>query len=44
MLGFTPRAKRVLETAFNEARAVSQDFIGTEHILLAILKEVTVLL
>ena len=39
MLGLTPRAKRVLETAFNESKNASYDFIGTEHILLAILKE-----
>jgi ATP-dependent Clp protease ATP-binding subunit ClpC len=38
-LGFTPRAKRVLEIAFNEARSAGQDFIGTEHILLAIMRE-----
>ena len=39
MLGFTPRAKKVLEVAFNEARVAGQDLIGTEHILNAILKE-----
>lgn len=39
MLGFTPRAKKVLEIAFNEARVAGQDLIGTEHILSAILKE-----
>jgi len=39
MLGFTPRAKRVLELAFHEARGHNQEFIGTEHILLAIMKE-----
>ncbi|MBE5812889.1 MAG: ATP-dependent Clp protease ATP-binding subunit [Clostridiales bacterium] len=39
MLGFTPRAKKVLEVAFNESRAAGQELIGTEHILTAILKE-----
>jgi len=39
MLGFTPRAKKVLEVAFNEARGSGQELIGTEHILNAILKE-----
>ena len=39
MLGFTPRAKKVLELAFREARGHNQEFIGTEHILLAIMKE-----
>jgi len=39
MLGFTPRAKRVLELAFHEARGHKQEYIGTEHILLAIMRE-----
>ena len=39
MLGFTPRAKRVLELAFHEARGHRQEYIGTEHILLAIMRE-----
>ncbi|MBP3284047.1 MAG: ATP-dependent Clp protease ATP-binding subunit [Clostridia bacterium] len=39
MLGFTPRSKRVLEIAFHEARGNGQEFIGTEHILLAIMRE-----
>lgn len=39
MLGFTPRAKRVLELAFHEARGHNQEYIGTEHILLAIMRE-----
>ena len=38
-LGFTPRAKRILENAFLEARKIGYNFIGTEHLLLAILKE-----
>ena len=39
MLGFTPRAKRVLELAFHEARGHKHEYIGTEHILLAIMRE-----
>ena len=36
---FTPRSKRVIETAFIEARKLGYNFIGTEHILIGILKE-----
>lgn len=39
MIGFTPRAKRILEVAFIEARGHKQEYIGTEHILLAIMRE-----
>ena len=38
-LGFTPRAKKILENAFIEAKKIGYNFIGTEHLLLAILKE-----
>ena len=38
-LGFTPRAKKILENAFLEAKRIGYNFIGTEHLLLAILKE-----
>ena len=38
-LGFTPRSKKVLENAFLEARKIGYNFIGTEHLLLAIIKE-----
>lgn len=37
--GFTPKVKKVIETAYIEARNESIGYIGTEHILLAILKE-----
>ena len=37
--GFTPRTKNVLELAFREARRMGQNFIGTEHLLLGIVKE-----
>ncbi len=36
---YTPRAKRVLEGAVEEAQTLHADFIGTEHILLALLSE-----
>jgi len=38
-LGFTPRTKRVLELAFREARRMGHNYIGTEHLLLGIMKE-----
>jgi len=38
-LPFTPRAKRILELAVSEAKDLGQSFVGTEHLLLAILKE-----
>lgn len=37
--GFTPRLKRVIEISFIEARRLNNNFIGTEHLLLAIMKE-----
>ncbi len=39
IIDFTPRSKRVIETAYVEARKLGYNFIGTEHILIAILKE-----
>ena len=38
-LGFTPRSKRVIENAFIEARKLGYNYIGTEHILMGILRE-----
>lgn len=38
-LGFTPRTKRVLELSFREARRMGHNYIGTEHLLVGILKE-----
>lgn len=38
-LGFTPRTKRVIENSFKEAKKNNSDYIGTEHILLGIIKE-----
>ena len=37
--GYSPRTQRVLETAEKEAEHFSSDEIGTEHLLLAIMKE-----
>lgn len=38
-LPFTPRAKRILELALREALALGHNYIGTEHLLLAIIRE-----
>ena len=38
-VGFTPRTKRVIENAFREARKLGSDYIGTEHILIGIMRE-----
>jgi ATP-dependent Clp protease ATP-binding subunit ClpA len=37
--GLTPRSKKVIELAVNEARRLGHHYIGTEHILLGILDE-----
>src|SRR6266536_2260917 len=36
---FTPRAKKVLELALREALQLSHNYIGTEHIVLALVRE-----
>ena len=36
---FTPRAKKVLELSLRESRQLGHDYIGTEHILLGLLRE-----
>ena len=36
---FTPRAKRVLEMSIYEGRDIGQNFVGTEHLLLALSAE-----
>jgi len=36
---FTPRAKKVLEFAHEEALAMNHDYIGTEHLLLGLIRE-----
>jgi len=38
-IGLTPRAKRVIELAIDEARHLSHNYIGTEHLLLGLLRE-----
>ena len=38
-IGFTPRSKRVIENAFIEARKLGSEFIGTEHLLMGIMRE-----
>ena len=39
IMDFTPRTKRVIETAYIEARKLGYNFIGTEHLLIGILRE-----
>ncbi|MBQ9298656.1 MAG: ATP-dependent Clp protease ATP-binding subunit [Clostridia bacterium] len=38
-IGFTPRTKRVIENSFMEARKFGSDYIGTEHLLIGIMRE-----
>ncbi len=38
-MGFTPRTKKILELSFAEAARRGEQYIGTEHILMAILRE-----
>jgi len=38
-LAYTPRTKRVLELSYAEARRMGQNYIGTEHILIGIMRE-----
>jgi ATP-dependent Clp protease ATP-binding subunit ClpC len=38
-IGLTPRAKRVIELAIDEARHLGHDYVGTEHLLLGLLHE-----
>ena len=38
-IGFTPRTKRVLENAFREAKKLGSDYIGTENLLIGIMRE-----
>ena len=38
-IGFTPRTKSVLEHSYTEARKFGHDYIGTEHILISLLRE-----
>ncbi len=38
-IGLTPRAKKVIEFAVDEARRLNHHYIGTEHLLLGLLRE-----
>jgi ATP-dependent Clp protease ATP-binding subunit ClpC len=38
-LPFTPKAKKVMELAMDEARALGHNYIGTEHLLLGLIRE-----
>ena len=38
-IGLTPRAKRVIELAVDEARRLNHSYIGTEHLLLGLVRE-----
>ena len=39
LLGFTPRTKRIFELSFAEARNLGHNYIGTEHLLLGLIRE-----
>ncbi|KDR94340.1 ATP-dependent Clp protease ATP-binding subunit ClpC [Peptoclostridium litorale DSM 5388] len=39
VLGFTPRTKRIFEISVREAQKLGHSYVGTEHLLLAIIKE-----
>jgi ATP-dependent Clp protease ATP-binding subunit ClpC len=38
-IGLTPRAKKVIELAVDEARRMNHHYIGTEHLLLGLMRE-----
>ena len=38
-IGLTPRAKKVIELAVDEARRLNHHYIGTEHILIGLMRE-----
>ena len=38
-IAFTPRAKKVLELALREAQQLGHNYVGTEHILLGLIRE-----
>lgn len=39
VVGYTPRTKTVLELSVEEARNLGQSYVGTEHLLLALIRE-----
>jgi ATP-dependent Clp protease ATP-binding subunit ClpC len=38
-IGYTPRAKKVMELSMEESRRLGHNYVGTEHILLGLLRE-----
>ena len=38
-LNYTPRAKKVIELAFEEGRNLGHNYVGTEHLLLGLIRE-----
>ena len=38
-IGLTPRAKKVIELAVDEARRLNHHYIGTEHLLIGLMRE-----
>ncbi|MFN3684317.1 MAG: ATP-dependent Clp protease ATP-binding subunit [Fimbriimonadaceae bacterium] len=38
-MSLTPRAKRVIDLAYDEARNLNNNYIGTEHLLLGLIRE-----
>jgi len=39
VIGYTPRTKYIIENSSNEARNFNHNYVGTEHLLLALLRE-----
>ena len=39
IVGLTPRTKRIIENAFKEAKKQNTEYIGTEHLLIGMIKE-----
>ncbi len=39
IVGYTPRTKRVMELSYAETRRMGQNYIGTEHLMMGILRE-----
>ena len=37
---FTPRAKRIIENSAKEAKRMGQNYVGTEHLLLSLMREI----
>ena len=37
---FTPRAKRIIENSSRESKRMGQNYVGTEHILLSLMREI----